>query len=72
MEEESSRLQHAVPCDKTVRVTGNVENFEFGLLGEQAIGEGATVHAGHNDVGDEQIDPLTIQFRNAEGFFRFP
>src|ERR1700722_5365653 len=69
VEQERAFFEHAVSRDEAVGIAGNVENFEFWLFAEQAIGQRAAVHSRHDDICDEEIDRTAMKFRDAECFF---
>lgn len=54
MQEVGGGIENSMACDETVGIAGHVEDFHALLTREQVLGEDATVHAGHDDVGEEQ------------------
>ena len=51
-------LEHAVVDDRVVGVARHVEHLHAGPHRRQRLRELAAAHAGHDDVGDEQVDRL--------------
>lgn len=49
-------LQQALAKDRFVGIAGNVEYLHARPRGEEAHGEGVSIHAGHDDVAKKQID----------------
>ncbi len=59
--------EHAVAEDAVVGVAGDVQDFEVGTRGGEARGEFAAAQAGHDDVGDEQLNFSCVGGGDFEG-----
>ena len=50
------------------RVAGHEQAFDCGMAQGQFAGEVAAVHAGHDDVGEEQVDRAGMGIGEGDGF----
>src|SRR5882762_500439 len=60
LEEGDAGVQDALADHRVVCITGRVEYLHAGPLRGQPLGELAAAHAGHHDVGHEDIDPAAV------------
>src|SRR4029079_1469626 len=60
LEEGVAREGDAVAHDLVVGVAAHVEDLELGPARLEEVGELAAAHAGHDDVGDEEVDRAQV------------
>ena len=50
-----ARIEHAVMDDGIARVASGVEHLQLGFDLQRRLGQLPAVHAGHHDVGEQQV-----------------
>src|SRR5271170_1240207 len=54
LDQGGSGIQDAVVNDRVARIAGRVEHFQIGLSGQRDVRQHASVHFGHDDIGEEK------------------
>ena len=56
LEQGDTRVERAVVANRIFGVARHVEDLHLGTQRAELVGEFTPVHAGHDDVGQEQMD----------------
>ena len=67
MDELDAFLEDAAVGDDVGGVAGHVDALEAGAGFQELVGELVAVHAGHDDVGEEEVDGAVVGGGEAEG-----
>ena len=67
LEEADAGVQHAVVSDYVFGVAGHVQDFHVGANLGNALGQFAAIHAGHDDVSEQQVDDFFVGYGNLHG-----
>src|SRR6266581_597321 len=61
-----SGVEHAVMSDHAIRVPGHIEHADPGLDVGDALGQLASAHLRHDDVGEEEVDGMIVAANEIE------
>ncbi len=67
LEQAHASIQRAVVSDHIFRVTGHVQNFHIWANLRNSLRQFAAVHAGHDHIGQQQMDDAFMRHRNLHG-----
>src|SRR5258708_8258108 len=62
-------MQNSVPCNEAVRITRHVELLHSRLARRQLLCQAPAVHAGHHDIGKQEIKSSSETCRHFQGTF---